>query len=367
MERIKDVIKVSIVGIVLNLALVGFKTFVGIVSGSISIISDAVNNLSDTISSIVTIIGVVLGNKKPDKEHPYGHGKFEYVSALIIAVIIFGTGISLLIESVRKIIEPEVARFDIPMLIIIFAGILVKVFLSTYFVRRGRKLKSDSLVASGKDAFFDVVISTGTLIGAMITFFSGITIDGWIGLAVSALVIKSAIEIATDAINNIVGTRTDSTFSNDIKKAVSKYKEVLGAYDLILHHYGPEKIIGSVHIEVEDNMTAREIHLLTRQISEKIYKKYGVILTIGIYASNTEKTEYVRIKDDIKNIIKNYTTILQMHGFYVDSEKMLISFDLVFDYSERNIPLIIRDITEKLEKKYPSYRVNIVEDKDFSD
>ena len=367
MQRIKSVIKVSIVGILLNLVLVGFKAFVGLVSGSISILSDAANNLSDSISSLVTIIGVLLAGKKPDKEHPYGHGKFEYVSALIISVIIFGTGVSLLLESIRKTIQPEVASFDIPMLVIIFAGILIKIFLSRYFVKRGKKLKSDSLVASGKDALFDVIISTGTLIGALITYFFGVTVDGWIGLAVSALVIKSAVEIATDAINNIVGTRTDSNFSNEIKKAVSKEKAVLGAYDLVLHHYGPEKIIGSVHIEVDDNMTAREIHLLTRKISENILNKFGVILTIGIYASNTEKTEYVRIKDDIKKIIKNYPTILQMHGFYVDNDKMLISFDLVFDFSEKNVPLIISDITKKLEEKHPEYNINIIDDKDFSD
>lgn len=367
MQRIKDIIKISTVGIILNLILVGFKAFVGLVSGSISILSDAINNLSDSISSLVTIIGVLLAGKKPDKEHPYGHGKFEYVSALIIAVIIFGTGVSLLIESVRKTISPEVATFNLSMLLIIFAGILVKVFISIYFKRRGKALKSDSLVASGKDALFDVIISTSTLIGALVTYFFGITIDGWIGLAVSALVIKSAIEIASDAINNIVGTRTDSTFASDVKKAVTKEKQVLGAYDLILHHYGPERIIGSIHIEVDDNMTAKEIHLLTRKISENIYKKFGIILTIGIYATNTEKTEYVEIKNEIKNLISKYKTILQMHGFYVDSKEMTISFDLVFDFSERNVDGIISEIKSTMKTKYPKYHINIIEDKDFSD
>jgi cation diffusion facilitator family transporter len=367
MQRIKSVIKVSIVGVLLNLLLVGLKAFVGAVSGSISIITDAVNNLSDSISSIVTIIGVVLAGKKPDKEHPYGHGKFEYVTALIIAVIIFGTGISLLVESVRKMIYPEVANFDLPMLIIIFAGILVKVFLSSYFTRRGKALKSDPLVASGKDALFDVIISTGTLVGALITFFFGFTIDGWIGLVISALVIKSAVEIATDSINNIVGTRTDSAFASEVKKLISKEKQVLGVYDLILHHYGPEKIIGSVHIEVEDDMTAREIHLLTRKIAETVFNKFGIILTIGIYATNTETTEYAKIKSDIKSLIKGYKTILQMHGFYVDSDKMQISFDLVFDFAEKDSSEIIKKIAGALEEKYPKYIVNIIEDKDFSD
>lgn len=198
MGRTKNVIKVSLVGIVLNLVLVGFKAFIGVVSGSIAILTDAVNNLSDSISSLVTILGVILAKKKPDKKHPKGHAHLEPASALVIAAIILVTGISLLAESVHKIISPEIANFDVSMLVIIFAGILVKVFLSRHFIKRGKALKSPSLVASGKDAMFDVIISTGTLIGALITFFFGITIDGYIGLVISALVMKSAVEIALE-------------------------------------------------------------------------------------------------------------------------------------------------------------------------
>ena len=367
MQRAKDVTKISLVGIVLNLVLVLFKAFVGFVSGSISILSDAVNNLSDSISSIVTIVGVLLANKKPDKEHPYGHGKFEYVSTLIIAVIIFGTGASLLLKSVKKIISPEVSKFNVPMLIIIFAGILVKVFLATYFSRRGKKLKSDSLIASGKDALFDVIISSGTLIGALVTFCFGTTIDGFVGVLVSALVVKSAIEVSVNAINNIVGTRPDSMLSGNIKNAILNEREVLGVYDLILHHYGPQKIIGSVHIEVPDNMTAHEIHLITQKISRQIFDCFNVVLTIGIYAANIKDAEHAKIKSYIKNLIEKYPTILQMHGFYVDTEKKNISIDLVFDFGEKNVEHVIFEIEKAVNKKYPKYHIDIVEDRDYSD
>ena len=198
MGRTKAVIKVSLVGVVLNLVLVGFKAFVGAVSGSIAIITDAVNNLSDSVSSLVTIFGVILARKKPDKRHPKGHKHLEPASALIIALLIFIAGVSLLIQSIHKIINPEVADFDIPMLVIIFAGILIKVFLSKYFISRGKKLKATALVASGKDAMFDVAISTGTLVGALITFIFGFTIDGYIGLLISFLVMKSAVEISLE-------------------------------------------------------------------------------------------------------------------------------------------------------------------------
>ena len=203
MRRTRAVIRVALVGIVLNLILVGFKAFVGLVSGSISILSDAANNLTDTISAIITIIGVILGRKKPDKKHPHGHKHLEHLSALVIAMIILFTAVSLIIQSVKKIFEPEIANFTTPMLIIIFAGIIVKIFLSKYFVRRGKKLNSHALVATGKDAFHDVLISTGTLVGALITFFFGITVDGWIGLIVSLFMLKSAFEITFVALKKL--------------------------------------------------------------------------------------------------------------------------------------------------------------------
>lgn len=367
MERAKKVIKVSLIGVATNLILVAFKAFVGLVSGSISIISDALNNLSDAISSLVTIVGMLLSGKKPDKKHPYGYGKIEHISALVIGIIIFGTGVGLLIESIQKIINPELANFDIPMLVILAVGILMKFFLGRYTKKRGEELNSDSLVASGSDALFDVLISSSTLIGALITVIFNVTIDGWIGLMISALIIKSAVDIATDNISHIIGERVDSSLAFKIKKAVSKYKEVLGAYDLTLHQYGPERTIGSIHIEVEDKLTAREIHLLTRKISEEIFNKFGVILTIGIYASNTEKTEYAEIKRKIEKLIKKYPGILQMHGYYVDSDKKLISFDLVFDFKEKDVVKITTEIKELIEEEYPKYTVNIVPDTDFSD
>lgn len=367
MNRVKQVIKVSLIGVVTNLVLVAFKAFVGLVSGSISIISDALNNLSDAISSIVTIVGMLLAGKKPDKKHPYGYGKIEHVSALVVGLIIFVTGASLLIESVQKIVEPELASFDVPMLIIITAGIFVKFFLGRFVKKRGEALNSDSLVASGSDALFDVAISTATLAGALVTFIFNITIDGWLGLIISAFVIKTAIEIATDSISHIIGERIDSDLAFKIKKAVSKNKEVLGAYDLTLHQYGPERMIGSIHIEVEDKLTAREIHLLTRKISEKIFNDFGVILTIGIYAANTEKTEYAEIKKEIEKLIKKYPGVLQMHGYYVDSDKKLISFDLVFDFKEKDVSKIIDEIKTIIEKKHPKYTVNVIADTDFSD
>ncbi|MBQ3430541.1 cation transporter [Candidatus Saccharibacteria bacterium] len=367
MNRRKEIAKTSVVGIVTNLVLVGIKTIVGLISGSISILSDALNNLTDAISSIVTIVGTTVAMKKPDKNHPYGYGKIEHLAALAIGVIIFGTGVSLIIDSVEKIIEPEVASFNLTMIFLIIIGILIKLWLGLFVQERGKKLRSGALVASGKDALFDVLVSFSTLVGAVITLLFGVTIDGWIGLIISVLILKTAIEIARDNLGQIIGARIDAELSGKIKKEIAKDAEILGVYDLVLHQYGPETIIGSVHIEVDDDMKAREIHELTRAISERVFRKYGVVLTVGIYASNTGGTKSVLMKQEVQRIVQEYKNIIEMHGFYVDTKKKVLSFDLVFKFEEKEAERVIAEITKRVNKKYPDYQIMIIPDNDYTD
>ena len=367
MNRLKKIIKVSIIGIITNIFLVIFKAIIGFISGSISIIMDALNNLSDALSSIITIIGMILSGKKPDKKHPYGYGKIEYLSSLTIAIIILATGASSLIESIKKIKNPTIATFTPIMLIIIIVGIITKLLLGKYVKKQGEKLNSDSLIASGSDALFDSIISLSTLISALISYIFKLSIDGYLGVIISIIIIKSAIEIILDSFNNIIGTRIENNLSLKIKQSINKYKEVLGTYDLILHEYGPEKMIGSIHIEIKDDLNAKDIHSLTRKITEEIYEDFGVILTVGIYATNTYNDEYAKIKKNIRSILKKYPTIIQFHGYYVDSDTSQISFDLIFDFKEKESLKIKNEIINKLNKLYPNYDFNIIIDNDFSD
>lgn len=365
--RQKEIVKVSFIGILTNVVLVGFKAAVGFLSGSISIIMDALNNLSDALSSIITIIGMFFAGKAPDKEHPYGHGKIEYITSLIIAAFVLITGITSLYESIIKIIKPSIASYTPVMLLIILVAVFVKYTLGRFVKKRGRDLNSDSLIASGSDAQFDSIISLSTLVGALISYIFKFSIDGYLGVIISLVIIKSGYEIVADSFNNIIGIRIDSEFSKKLKKYITSYDEVLGCYDLILHQYGPEKIIGSIHIEVNDDLTAKSIHSLTRKISEDVFLKYGVILTIGIYASNTDSEEHLSIKKTIKKILKDYPTIIQFHGYYVEEETKTISIDLIFDFKEKDVIKIKDKIIDKLAIKIPDYKFNIVIDNDFSD
>lgn len=364
MERNKIIVKTSILGIIVNILLVIFKGIVGIITNSIAITLDAVNNLTDAISSIITIIGTKLSLKEPDKKHPYGYGRVEYFTSVVIALIVLFAGITAFKESLNKIINPQDVNYTYISLFIIFVFVFVKFIFGRYVKNIGKKVNSSSLVASGSDAYMDSILSFTTFIGGIINFIFKINIEGYLGIVISIFIIKSSIEILRETIDSLLGVRTDSTLSHEIKKEVMKFKEVKGVYDLNIHNYGVSKIIASLHIEVDDNKTAREIHILTRKITYLIYDKFGIILTIGIYASN-EDGKYGEIKKDIVKTIKKYKTILQLHGFYVDQDT--IFFDLIFDFEENKKEKIRDEIINILKKKYPNYNYNVIIDYDITD
>lgn len=355
------------IGILVNLVLVVFKAFVGIVTGSVAIFMDAVNNLSDALSSAITIAGAKLAGKAPDKKHPYGYGQIEYVSSVTVAVIILLAGVASFRGSLDKIIHPEAAHYTVASLVVIAAAVLVKFALGRYVKQQGIKYHSESLIASGTDAALDSVISLSTLVAAIVTLLFDITIEGWLGIVISVLIFKAGIEILLESLNGIIGSRVESSLSTELKSRICEYPQVNGAYDLILHRYGPERIIGSVHIEVADDLTAREIHGLSYNISEDMYINYGIILTVGIYASNTADDRFAQMKSKLSEMIGNYPEIMQMHGFYVNEEKKTASFDLIIDFESAGRQQIKDEILRKLSEIYPEYRFNIILDNDFSD
>ena len=367
MNREKTIVRTSIVGILGNIGLVAIKAVIGFIAGSISIIMDAVNNLSDALSSVITIIGTKLSNKKPDAKHPYGHGRIEYITSLIIAVIVLAAGGSAIYESIRSLIDGTKATYSNFSLIIISIAIFIKVALGLLFRIMGKKTKSEALKASGVDALFDSLLSLSTLIGAIVAMYTGVYIEGYLGILIGLFIIKSGIEILLNALSSLVGKRTDDELAHSIKELVNSFPGVLGAYDLIIHDYGPTKTIGSVHIEVSDSLTAKEIHPLTRSIAQAVYEKFGTILTVGIYAANESDPEIKTIREDLYELAKNYPTIKQIHGFYVDVNKKLITFDIVLDFKDQNMEQTKASITNDLKSKHPNYEYYAIIDNDFAE
>ncbi len=221
-NREKVVIKTSIISILSNIVLAGFKAFIGLLANSIAIISDAVNNLSDALSSIITIVGTKLAGRKPNKKHPYGYGRIEYITSLIVSVIVLYAGITALIESIKKIIHPEVSDYSYVTLIILIAGIIVKFILGLYVKKKGKSVNSDALVASGTDAFNDAILSISVLASAVIYMVFNISLEAYVGVLLSLVIIKSGIELIKESVDNMLGIRVESSLSRQIKKRCSE-------------------------------------------------------------------------------------------------------------------------------------------------
>ncbi len=366
-DRSRQIVKASAIGIITNALLAAFKATIGILSNSIAIVLDAVNNLSDALSSVITIVGTKLAGKAPNREHPYGYGRVEYLTTVVIAVMVLTAGATSLKESIEQIINPETPDYSPLSLIIVGVAVVVKILLGTYFKKRGKTLDSAALVASGQDALMDSIISISTLIAALIYVFFGLSLEAWLGVIISIFILRAGYEIIKDATAKLLGERSDGELTKAIKSTIKEIDGVLGAYDLILNDYGPQRLWGSIHIEVADNMEAAQIDALSRQIQELVYKKHQVILhTVGIYSQNTDKTS-VSLKNEIYKYLQTHQEVLEMHGFYIKPDANDITLDIIIDFGSKNRQELLNTISSELMAKYPDYHFNITLDSDISD
>lgn len=367
MNRSQKIIRTSIIGIVANVLLAAFKAVVGILASSVAIVMDAVNNLSDALSSVITIIGTKLSERPADREHPFGFGRVEYFSAIIIAVIVLSAGVTSLIESVKKIIEPTEPDYTTVTLIVIAVAIVVKLILGQYVKRQGQQLKSDALIASGSDALFDAIITLATLVSAGIMLLWHVSLDGILGALISIIIIKAGFDMLASPINELLGARVSDKLVKDIKKEVSDFNGVHGVYDIILHNYGPNVLIGSLHINVYDTMNAHEIHDLTRRITEQMFERHGIIMTVGIYAVATGSNRRAELQSMVMQTLAKHKEIVQVHGFYYFEDEHRISVDVVPDISVHDDTTLIAQLTNEIKALVPEEETTIVIDHNYSE
>ncbi|MBQ6126389.1 MAG: cation transporter [Erysipelotrichaceae bacterium] len=366
--RSRKIIRTSIIGIAANVFLSALKAVIGLLSHSIAIVLDAVNNISDAASSLITIIGTRLAGKKADRRHPFGYGRIEYLSAMLISMIVLYAGITSFIESIKKIIHPDIPDYSSASLLIIAAGVLVKLLLGNYVKKTGEAVNSDSLINSGEDARMDALISATTLIAAVIYLTAGVSLEAWLGTLISILIIKSGAEMVMITVSHLLGEPADVKLAIALKKTVNEFPEVSGVYDLVLHDYGPDNYNGSLHIEVKDTMTANEIDQLTREITAVVYEKHSVILSaISVYSLNTRNKEVVRVHDEVRKIVLSHKHVKQMHGFYLNLKNKVMRFDVVvsFDADDRN--RVFEDAVASVKKAFPDYDVSANMDMDLNE
>ena len=367
MNRSREIIRTSVIGIVANVLLASFKAVVGLLAHSVAVVLDAVNNLSDALSSVITIIGTKLSMRPADSEHPFGYGRVEYFSAIIIAVIVLTTGITSLVESVKKIIHPTAPDYTTVTLIVIIVAILTKLALGWYVRKKGKQLDSDALIASGSDALFDAVITLATLISAGVMLIWNVSLDGYLGALISLVIIKAGIEMLASPINQLLGAQAPPDLIRRIKTDVGGMDPVQGVFDIILHGYGPNLSIGSLHIGVPDTLTAHEIHGLTRKITEQMLTKYGIIMTVGVYSVATGDDSDAELQKKVIQALTRQDHILQVHGFYYDKAANCASIDVVPDRTVTDDAAFIALLSDQLKAAVPEVPVSVFIDHNYSD
>lgn len=366
-DRSKLIIRTSVIGIAANVLLAAFKAGVGILASSVAIIMDAVNNLSDALSSVITIIGAKLSTRPADRKHPFGFGRVEYFSAIIISVIVLTAGITSLIESVKKIFAPTDPEYTSVTLVVIIVAIAVKLLLGRYVKKQGQRLKSDALIASGSDALFDAIVTLATLVSAGIMLLWNVSIDGILGALISVVIIKAGIEMLASPVNELLGARLPQDLVHDIKQEVMAFDEVRGVYDIILHNYGPDVLIGSLHISVDDTMNANRIHGLTREISEQMFLRHGIVMTVGVYAVATGANRRSELQNTVIQAVGSHDGVVQVHGFYYYENENRVSVDVVPDISVHDEKALCQQLTDKLKSLIPDVGISIVIDHNYSD
>lgn len=365
-RRENIILRTSCIGILVNLLLAGFKAVVGFSTNSIAILMDALNNLSDVLSSVITVAGAKLAARNPDFEHPFGHGRYEYLSALVISIIIFYAGVTAMVESVKKILDPEVPEYTTASLVLLAVAVIVKIILGRYVKRKGAEADSGALIGSGSDALFDAVLSFSVLVAALIYLGCGVSLESYVGTVIACFILKSGFGMLRDTLNEILGERPDPLLVRQIKNLLVEEPEIRGAYDLMINNYGPGRNYASVHIELPDVMTVEQVDRLTHRIHEKVFKATGVHLSgVTVYSYNTRDPEAAQMREQVSQLVMKHPWALQVHGFYVDRTKKTMRFDVVVTFGRDREPLI-QELQQEITRLYPNYQVSVDIDRDIS-
>lgn len=369
--RLKVGYLASVVGLLINIILSVVKLSIGILISSVSVTADGINNLSDAASSVITIIGFRLSSLPPDKEHPYGHGRLEYISALIVAAMVILVGFQFILTSIGRIKNPQPVKFELALVIVLIISIGFKIWLSNFHKLSGEKINSSGLKASGIDALGDVLTTSVVVISIIIGQFTTLPIDGMIGILVSLLIIHNGINLVKETLSTLIGEAPDEEFIKSINKDILSYNYVTGTHDLAIHTYGAGKSMAIIDVEFPGHIDVILIHNIIDRIEREIGEKYNLNLVIHMDPLDNESEEKLSLKNEIKKIIKENPTIKSMHDFQVleDSIKKVVEFHVVIDGNKisknNSCEKIKNDIEQSIENKCKNVHGIIIVDIEY--
>jgi cation diffusion facilitator family transporter len=349
----------GVVGIACNLILCGMKFMIGLVSGSIAIQADAVNNLSDVGSSAVMLIGSKMAGKPADREHPYGHARMEYIAALIIAFLILIVGFELGRESIQKIIAPEPVEFSVAMIAVLVVSILMKLWMSRFTANIGQRIHSSTLSAATSDSISDVISTGAILISSVVGYFKGVNIDGYIGVAVAGFVLYSGISILRDTISPLMGEAPDAKTISELTGRILSYDGIIGIHDIMVHSYGPGKLIASAHAEVRSDCDLMAIHETIDTAEREIGAQMGILLTLHLDPIEVDNAVLNEARGEIADILAGIDEKLRFHDFRMvrGENRINLLFDIVVQPGMKReaVAALKQRVADEAARRNPAY------------
>ena len=350
----------SVVGILCNVLLFAGKLAVGMVMRSVSVMADAFNNLSDAASSVIGFVGVKMAGKPADREHPFGHGRIEYIAALVVAFLVIQVGLTFFKSSLDKIRHPEDLSFDLVSMLILTASVAVKLWLGRFNKALGKRINSSVMQAAAADALGDVVTTLATMGSILFFHFTQINIDGFVGLLVSLVVMWAGLGMARDTLDPLIGQPVDPKLYREISEFVESYDGILGSHDLIVHNYGPTRSLASIHAEVPNDVDIETSHEIIDRIERDAARKLGIFLVIHMDPVAVRDERVTELKEQVTAELKKIDERLSLHDFrIVDGEQQInLIFDVVVphSYSDKDMTQLHLDIVEKVSGLDPRYQ-----------
>ena len=357
----------ALMGIVSNALIAVLKLIIGLFSGSVAIMSDAANNASDMLSSVVTIVGFDVAKRRPTHSHPLGFGRIEYISALFVAFLVIFTGAAFFRSSVDAIRNPAPVSVSLPMMFILLLTIGIKIMLWRVSIRNGRKIMSEALSASGSDALSDAMATGVTILASIIGRFTTLPIDGYAGIIVSLFILYAGVRSIVETVSAIVGERPEKKTVEELRAIINRHPPLSGGYDVQIHTYGPSRSIGTCNVEVPSDSKAEEIFDAMTDAQEEIMSRMGIYMTFGMYAVNSKNPVVQLMKQEVLKVLKSASpAVIGIHAFHVHLEDSRVHFDVVVDFSIKDYAEFRRTEEKALEEAFPTYRFQFNIDPDYA-
>lgn len=359
----------SIVGILCNVLLFGVKLLIGLAMHSIAVMADAFNNLSDAASSIISFVGVKMASKPADEEHPFGHGRMEYIAAFIVAFLVIQVGFSFLKSSIGKIRNPEEMVFELLPFLILVLSVAVKLWMGLFNRRLGKRIDSKVMLAAAADSFGDVLTTSVTIAAILISRFIGFNVDAYAGIIVSLIVMWAGVGIAKDTLEPLIGEAVDPELYEQITELVESYDGIEGTHDLVVHNYGPNQSMASIHAEVPRDVDIEDSHEIIDRIEREVSKRLGIFLVIHMDPVEVRDEYILKVKTEVEDVVQNIDERLTIHDFRLVKGKKQINliFDMVVphEYTQDKEDEVRLQVLEDMQKTDARYQCVITIDKSF--